>query len=86
MSHKELTEALGVVHRELAQSDHLDPEDVEKLRVTIGQIQAALEQHSDREQGLSETVTHSALRFEESHPRLTETLGRIADMLQQMGI
>ena len=85
MSHQELTDALNVVHQQLAESDHLDPEDVEKLRETIGEIQAVLgEQPQDG--SLSERVSSAARDFEESHPVLTKTLGRVADMLQQMGI
>jgi CII-binding regulator of phage lambda lysogenization HflD len=86
MSQKELTDALQTVHRELTESDHLDPQEVEKLRATMGEIQAVLDQQSEQGESLSERVAGSARRFEESHPVLTETLGRVADILQQMGI
>ena len=86
MSQKELTDALETVHRELSDSDHLDPGEVEKLRTTISEIQAILDQQAERGESLSERVAGSARRFEESHPVLTETLGRVADILQQMGI
>ena len=86
MSHKELSEALDVVHRELSQSEHLDEQEVEQLRVTIGEIEAALGRQHESGESLSDRVAGSARRFEQSHPKLTETLGRIADILQQMGI
>jgi CII-binding regulator of phage lambda lysogenization HflD len=86
MTHKELTHALEVVHQQLSDSEHLDTEEVEKLRATMGEIQAVLDQQGDSEESLSERVSGSARRFEESHPVLTESLGRIADILQQMGI
>ena len=86
MNHKDLTDALEVVHRELAESDHLDAEEVEKLRTTMAEIQKVLDQESDEGESLSDRVSTSARRFEESHPVLTETLGRVADILQQMGI
>ena len=86
MNHKELTDALEVVHQQLSDSEHLDTNEVEKLRVTMSEIQAVLDQQGDRGESLSERVAGSARRFEESHPVLTETLGRIADILQQMGI
>lgn len=86
MNHKDLIDALEVVHRELADSEHLDADDVEKLRATMSEIQSVLDQESDRGETLSDRVTSSARRFEESHPVLTETLGRVADILQQMGI
>lgn len=85
MSHQELTDALEVVHQQLSEADHLDPAEVEKLRETMAQIQATLRKESD-EESLSDLITSSARSFEESHPVLTKTLGRVADMLQQMGI
>jgi hypothetical protein len=86
MSHKELTDALEAVNQQLSDSDHLDAGEVEKLRATMGEIQAVLDQQGDRDESLSERVAGSARRFEASHPVLTENLGRIADILQQMGI
>jgi seryl-tRNA synthetase len=86
MSHKELNDALEAVHRELAESDHLDTDEVEKLQATMREIRTLLDQQTARGENLSDRVTKSARRFEESHPVLTETLGRIADILQQMGI
>ena len=86
MSHQDLTDALEVVHRQLAEAEHLDAEEVEKLRSTMSEIQSVLDQETDRGETLSDRVTSSARRFEESHPVLTETLGRVADILQQMGI
>ena len=86
MNHKELTDALDVVHRQLSELEHLDADEVEKLRDTMSEIQAVLDQESERGETLSERVGASARRFEESHPVLTENLGRVADILQQMGI
>ncbi len=86
MGQKELTDALEVVHLQLAESEHLDADEVEKLRATMSEIEAVLDQKTDRTETLSDRVSSSARRFEESHPVLTETLGRVADILQQMGI
>lgn len=86
MSHKELSDALRAVHLQLAQADHLDPEDTAQLRKTIDEIQSALAKSPAGQTHLIDSVSHSASTFEQSHPKLTETLGRIADMLQQMGI
>ena len=83
MIQKDLDEALDVVHRELAKSEHLDAEEVEKLKATISEIKTKLGEEA--EESLSERITTSARRFEESHPGLTENLGRVADILQQMG-
>jgi len=85
MSHQDLDEALKVVLRELSQSEHLDADEVEKLKATMKEIEAVLGERADEGESLSERVTNSARRFEESHPVLTENLGRLADILQQMG-
>lgn len=85
MSHQELNEALEVVHQELSEAEHLDASEVEKLRATMLEIQATLRDQTEAE-SLSDRITASARELEESHPVLTRTLGRIADMLQQMGI
>ena len=49
MSHQELTDALKVVHEQLAEADHLDQGDVEKLRQTMSEIQAALQEQSNED-------------------------------------
>ena len=85
MSHQDLDEALEVVLRELSRSDHLDADEVEKLKATMNEIKTVLGDRADQEESLSERVTSSARRFEESHPVLTENLGRLGDILQQMG-
>ncbi|MGB7325254.1 MAG: DUF4404 family protein [Rubripirellula sp.] len=86
MSHKELNDALETVRRELAANEQLDPTDVARLRSTMTQIETALQHQPQNSESLSDTVTSAASSFEQSHPRLTKTLGQIADMLQQMGI
>lgn len=85
MSHDELTAALEVVHRELADAEHLDADEVENLRLTMAEIQSVLDQRGGGAT-LADQIAASARRFEASHPVLTENLGRIADLLQRMGI
>jgi hypothetical protein len=85
MTHQDLREALDVVHRELSRSEHLDAEEVQKLKATMREIKAVIGDNEVEATTLSERVAGSARRFEESHPILTENLGRLADILQQMG-
>ena len=85
MSRQDLHEALEVVHRELSRSDHLDAKEVERLKATMDAIKSVLGDQAEGDESLSERVANSARRFEESHPVLTENLGRLADILQQMG-
>ena len=86
MSHEELTAALETLHQELTNSDDLDSDAVAQLRATMNEIQTVLDEKSEHHEGLTTLVGDSARRFEESHPVLTNSLGRIADILQQMGI
>ena len=86
MSHEDLTAALEILNRELADSEDLDREAVDQLRHTLGEIQAVLDEKSGHSDTLSSRVTRTAKEFEASHPVLTDSLGRIADILQQMGI
>lgn len=88
MSHDDLLRALEVVHRELNDSEHLDADEVSRLRETMREIQDAIDpekSENDESVSLTDRISESTHYFEEHHPRLTNTLGRIADMLQQMG-
>ncbi|TWU45609.1 hypothetical protein Q31b_07850 [Novipirellula aureliae] len=86
MPQDDLLKALRSVHQELEEAEHLDPEQVERLRNTMQEIERVIESKAKGGTQLSKQVHESARSFEESHPLLTNTLGRIADMLQQMGI
>ena len=85
MKHDELASALEVVQRELSGADQLDPAEVEQLRTTMSEIQQVLDAN-EHEPSLSDRVRESAERFEQTHPKLTETLSNIVDILQRMGI
>ena len=84
MSQEELAKALEVVHRELSDTEELDPKAVEQLRATMSEIQEVLEAKDESSQ-VKDRVQDSAERFEDSHPELTRTLSNIVDILQRMG-
>ena len=86
MTQADLIEALQTIHEELESGDDLDPIEVEKLRETVKEIEAAIARQSGEPSPLGDRVNESASHFEQTHPQLTLTLGRIADILQQMGI
>lgn len=86
MSHADLLQALTTVRRELESAEDLDPAEVDKLRQTVHDIEAVLKRQSDPAPSIGHRLSESATHFEQTHPRLTLTIGRIADMLQQMGI
>lgn len=98
MSKEKIEELLKQLHDELAAADNVDSELGQKLRGTAAEIQSALERQptshstSDQDQdhpsqgGVIDQLRDAAERFEDSHPTLTNTVGRIADALSQLGI
>ena len=82
----ELEAALKQLQEALENIDQLDGQEAEQLREAAKQITETLD-HSDVDSAsLAKRLQEQTDAFQESHPTLTETVGRIADMLQQMGI
>lgn len=97
MSKEKIEELLRQLHDELAEAEDVDADLSEKLRGAAVEIQTALErqqpleeiaddQADDQPVGVIEQLREAAERFEDSHPTLTNTVGRIADALSQLGI
>ena len=90
MEKDRLREDLERLHQELARSETVDAAARGLLTDVLHDIEAVLErsEHETAEAGeslidrLRETTSH----FEESHPTLTELVGRIADVLSRLGI
>ena len=77
----ELREALGT-------PGDLDEELRTELRGAAEEILEALDPDHERELSgsLRDRLTNTLERFEKSHPKITETIGRLADALSDMGI
>lgn len=92
MSKEKLADLLRQLHDELAKADDLDEQLNEQLRAATEEIDEVLERDELAEQpvekphGLIEQLRQAADRFEDSHPTLTNTVGRVADALSQLGI
>lgn len=92
MSKQRLVDLLHQLQVELSNTDDLDGELSEQLRATTMEIRQALERDDTAEasesdsQGMVAQLRQAATRFEDSHPALTNTVGRIADALAQLGI
>ena len=92
MSKERLAELLHQLQVELADTDDLDAELSERLRATTAEVHQVLEREEadaaseDSAQSLISQLRQAATRFEDSHPALTNTVGRIADALAQLGI
>jgi hypothetical protein len=56
------------------------------LEATVNELQQSLDHNDVSSQSLAERLSEATLQFQESHPALTNSVGRIADMLAQMGI
>jgi hypothetical protein len=83
-----LKESLDELREALEAPDDLDEELRAELRSAAEEILEALDPDHERELSgsLRERLTNTLERFEKSHPKITETVGRLADALSDMGI
>ncbi len=82
-----LRERLEQLHAELAKTDSVDERSREALESLARDIQALLEQSdAPPHASLTERISQATRDFEKSHPRLSATLGRVADALSNLGI
>ena len=86
---EQLRETLDLLHRQLDEAEDVDADVETKLTGAIGDIVAVLEKQSGAEYepaSLGERLGEAERHFEQSHPTLSGTIGRLADILSQMGI
>ena len=81
-----LDEILVQLHEQLANVDDLDDEQVQQLRAAVAEIESTLDRTDVSSAGLAGRLEEATRQFSHSHPTLTTTVGRIADLLAQMGI
>jgi hypothetical protein len=83
-----LNEIIDELREALEDPEDLDEELRAELRATAEEILEALDPDHEREMSgsLRERLTNTLERFEQSHPKITETVGRLADALSDMGI
>jgi len=81
-----LDETLSDLHEQLSKVDDLDSDQIEMLRSAVTEIQETLDKKDVHTAGLAEQLREATREFSNSHPVLTNTVGRIADLLSQMGI
>ena len=82
----ELEEALRQLHTALESIETLEPDEAERLRRAATEISSTLDEQEVDSATLAKRLQEQTDAFQESHPVLTQTVGRIADMLSQMGI
>ena len=90
MAQRELLDAIQSLQAELAEVDRIDPKTQAALGKVTDELQRLLDPAdattTDDVETSSEGVRGYLMEFEADHPRLAETLGRLADGLANMGI
>ncbi len=83
-----LKEIIDELREALDAPDDLDDDLRVELRSAAEEILEALDPEHEREltSSLRERLTNSLERFQESHPRITAAIGRLADALSDLGI
>jgi len=83
-----LKEIIDELREALDAPDDLDDDLRVELRSAAQEILEALDPEHEREltSSLRERLTNSLERFQESHPRVTAAIGRLADALSDLGI
>ena len=83
-----LSEIIDELREVLEDPEDLDEELRAELRGAAEEILETLDPNHERELSgsLRDRLTSTLERFEKSHPKITETVGRLADALSDMGI
>jgi biofilm protein TabA len=77
---------LGDLIEELRVAVQLHPEQADKIRASVTEVEQAIEERTTTSMGLGDRLRELAQELEVTHPRLTHTVGRVADALGQIGI
>jgi hypothetical protein len=90
MTREALRETLARLHAELAEADPVDAELRAELERAIAEIRGVIEREppagAEEVHPLGERLEALALRFERSHPLLTQAIGGVVRALGAMGI
>lgn len=81
-----LNETLRNLREQLAEEQSLDAEQVVLLRRAADEIEQTLDRSDVDSRELAEQMRTESLSFADTHPMLVQTIGRVADLLSQMGI
>ncbi len=83
---QQVEDAIKQLHNELESAKDLGPDEAVEIRRAIDEISDTLDAQDVNSASLAKRLNDYTESFQESHPMLTQTVGRIADMLSQMGI
>jgi hypothetical protein len=85
---KRITEKLSELHANIKEGDPIAAELDEPLRNALGQVEKAASSETDEEDHstLADSLGDLALNLEVSHPKLTDLLNHISELLAGAGI
>ena len=86
MKRESLHDTLAKLHAELEDAGPIDAELRAELEQAIEEIRDVVERERAVEAPLSEQLEELALRFEQSHPLLTQSIAGVVRALGAMGI
>ena len=81
-----LQQVLEDLHAELVLAAQLHPENKERLQASILEIERLVAAQETPHESLPDRLREMARELEQTHPRLTHVVGRVADALAQIGI
>ncbi len=83
---EQLEETIQQLRSELETAEQLDSAEAAEMQRALEEISTSLDQPETNSASLAEMLNEQTQAFQKSHPVLTQTVGRLADMLAQMGI
>ncbi len=81
-----LRAVLEELHTQLEASEPLDPSLRDELRRAVADIESHLDPEAEDHPTLGERLSGLVERFEGTHPRLAEALGRVLNGIAELGI
>ncbi len=89
MNRQDMSDVLQELQSELSKDDNLDEYHQQKTEALAEYIQTMLNQADDQLTGdefLLKTLKKSIEEFETNHPKITNIVGRVSDLLARAGI
>lgn len=83
---EELEQTITHLQEQLVDAKEMGPSELAELKDALDAITATLDAENVNSASLAQKLHSQSEAFQESHPVLTQTVGRLADMLSQMGI
>ena len=83
---EQLEETIRQLQKQLTEAENINSDEATELKDALEEITASLDEQGISSATLAERLQEQTQSFQDSHPVLTQTVGRMADMLAQMGI